>query len=338
MKNILHYLGKVHDSRKKQGRRYKLKSILSLVLLGYTSGCTSLAGVYRFGKQLKKRELAKLGFNNISPSHPTITETIKRIDPTELEKLLGKIVRISSQDSFQQIAIDGKSIRSTSKSKDGLLHLLSAYAPEIGGVISQAKTKPAGGEISTAEEMVANLDIKGKIITGDAMFAQEVLCSKITNALGDYLFKVKRNKKRIIVDVEQEFTLYQNQNIPIEKFETTQKAHGRIDHRTTQSINVRRKYFGGWGTNTIKCIARVTRDSFNIKSNSKKTETQFLISSIPESQASTGVLLNLCTRHWAIKTTCIAQEILTSKKTYAILFAQSPANLRRSTKPCHLFA
>lgn len=166
MKNILHYLGKIHDSRNKQGRRYKLKSILSLVLLAYTSGCTSLAAVYRFGKQLKKRELIKLGFNNSTPSHPTITETIKRIDPAELEKLLGEIVRISSQDSFQQIAIDGKSIRSTSKSKDGLLHLLSAYAPKIAGVLSQLKTKPAGGEIATAEEMVVNLDIKGKYFGG----------------------------------------------------------------------------------------------------------------------------------------------------------------------------
>lgn len=301
MKNILHYLGKIHDSRNKQGRRYKLKSILSLVLLGYTSGCTSLAAVYRFGKQLKKRELIKLGFNNSTPSHPTITETIKRIDPAELEKLLGEIVRISSQDSFQQIAIDGKSIRSTSKSKDGLLHLLSAYAPKIAGVLSQLKTKPAGGEIATAEEMVVNLDIKGKIITGDAMFAQEVLCSKIINASGDNLFKVKRNKKRIVGDIEQEFTLFKNKNIPIEKYETTQKAHGRIDHRTIESIDIKGKYFGGWGTNTIKRIARVTRESFNTKSNSIKTETQYLISSIPQSEASTKLLLNLCTRHWAIE-------------------------------------
>ncbi len=36
MRNILHYLGKIHDSRKKEGIRYKIKSILSLILLGYT--------------------------------------------------------------------------------------------------------------------------------------------------------------------------------------------------------------------------------------------------------------------------------------------------------------
>ena len=287
MKNILHYLGKIHDSRKNQGKRYKLKSILSLVLLGYTSGFTSLAGVYRFGKQLKKRELSKLGFSKGTPSHPTITETIKRIEPIELEKLFGEIVLNASHKEFRQIAIDGKSIRSTSKSKDGLLHLLSAYAPEIAGVISQAKSKPAGGEIVTAEEMVVDLDVKGKIITGDAMFAQEVLCSKITNASGDYLFKVKRNKKRIIDDIEQEFNLCQNQNIPISRFETIKKGHGRIDHRTIESIDVNRKYFGGWGTDTIKRIARVTRDSFNIKGNSQKTETQYIISSAPNSRLST---------------------------------------------------
>ena len=133
------------------------------------------------------------------------------------------------------------------------------------------------------------------------MFAQEVLCSKITNASGDYLFKVKRNKKRIIDDIEQEFNLCQNQNIPISRFETIKKGHGRIDHRTIESIDVNRKYFGGWGTDTIKRIARVTRDSFNIKGNSQKTETQYIISSAPNSRLSTESLLTLCTRHWAIE-------------------------------------
>lgn len=251
-----------------------------------------------FGKCLKKKELVKLGFTKNTASHPTITQTIKRIDPAELEKLLGEILFISSQDNFQQIAIDGKSIRSTSKSKDGLVHLLSAYVPEIAGAIPRTKTKTAGGEIATAEEMVTNLDIKGKIITGDAMFAQEVLCSKITNALGDYLFKVKRNKKRIVVDIEQEFTLCQSQNTLIPKFEITKKTDGRVDYRLIKSIDVRRKY---WGTNTIKRIARVTRNSFNIRSNSQKTETQYLISSILESQLSTESLLNLCNRHWDIE-------------------------------------
>lgn len=301
MRNILHYLGKIHDSRKKQGQRYKLKSILSLILLGYTSGCTNLAAVYRFGKQLKKRELMRLGFADTTPSHPTLTETMKRIDPIELETLLGEIVNASSATEFQKIAIDGKSIRSTGKGKNGLLHLLSAYAPEISGVLLQTKSKPAGGEIIAAEEIIKNINITGKIITGDAMFAQEVLSSKIKEASGDYVFKVKRNKKRIISDIEQGFALSNRQNIAIEKFEKTNKAHGRIDRRVIESLEVSRKYFGGWGTDTIKRIAKITKTSFNVKTNSETTEIQFLISSLCQSKASSEELLNLSVRHWAIE-------------------------------------
>ena len=137
---------------------------------------------------MKKRELAKLGFNNNIPSHPTITETIKRINTVELEKLLGNTVLSSVHDGFQQISIDGKSIRS--KSKSGLLHLLSTYAPEIARVLSQTKSKAAGGEIVVAEKMVSNLEIKGKAITSDVMFVQTAPCSTITEVSWDYLLSL----------------------------------------------------------------------------------------------------------------------------------------------------
>ena len=56
MENILYYFDKIQDNRQKQGKRYKLKSILALVLIGYMQGYTSLARIYRFGKTLTKTQ------------------------------------------------------------------------------------------------------------------------------------------------------------------------------------------------------------------------------------------------------------------------------------------
>ena len=110
MRNILHYFKNIQDDRKNQGKRYQLTSILGLVVLGYMNGCTSLAKVHRFGKSLNKTSLKKIGFKNgVAPSHPTITETMKKIDPQEFERVMSSII-IDSTGDFKQIAIDGKSI------------------------------------------------------------------------------------------------------------------------------------------------------------------------------------------------------------------------------------
>ena len=74
MQSINNYFKKIHDIRRKQGRRYELNSIMSLVLLGYMAGCTSLAKIYRFSKGLNKKTRLRLGFSGgTTPSHPTIT-------------------------------------------------------------------------------------------------------------------------------------------------------------------------------------------------------------------------------------------------------------------------
>jgi len=125
MENILHYFDKIQDNRQKQGQRYKLQSILALVLIGYMHGYTSLARIYRFGKTLTKAQRKQLGFESKNtPSHPTITETMRRIDVKEFARAISMITLAQVNPNFKQIAIDGKSIRSTYERAEGPLHLV----------------------------------------------------------------------------------------------------------------------------------------------------------------------------------------------------------------------
>ena len=280
MKTIQKYLEKIQDKRRKQGKRYKLSSIILLVLLGYMSGCTSLAKIYRLGQSLNKKTRYKLGFNTRTPSHPTITKTMRMIEPTEFEVLLSSLINHTTGKKFIQVAIDGKSIRSTSNNKGGLLHLVSAFAPEVNAVLLQSRSEVAGGEIKTAAIMVSKIPLKGKVVTADALYAQEVLCNKIVSAKGDYVLKVKRNKKKIIADIEEGLNLAYAGQIPVNNYEYTEKGHGRIDVRRIEVIASHRKYFGGWAMNTIRQAAKITKTSFNLKTGKEGTETQYIISSL----------------------------------------------------------
>lgn len=301
MKSIKKYFEKIQDKRRKQGKRYKLNSIILLVLLGYMSGCTSLAKVYRLGQSLNKKARHKLGFNIRTPSHPTITKTMRMIDPTEFETLLSSLMSCAAGKKFKQVAIDGKSIRSTSNNEKGLLHLVSAFAPEVNAVLLQSKSEVAGGEIKTAEKMVPKIPLKGKVVTADALYAQEVLCHKIVAAKGDYVLKVKRNKKRIIADIEEGLNLAYNGQIAVSNYEYTTKGHGRIDHRKIEVIARNKKYFGGWAMNTIRQSAKITKTSFNLKTGKERNETHYIISSLLPSKAEAKALLRYSVNHWSIE-------------------------------------
>jgi len=123
MVNIIQSFKKIHDKRNPCGKRYKLESVPGLVAVGFMSGCTSLSAIWKFGLRLNKTEVKRLGFTGSSmSSHPTITRILKKVDPEEFEETCGKIVRLSSKDQFTHIAMDGKFIRSTSDTKNGLLH------------------------------------------------------------------------------------------------------------------------------------------------------------------------------------------------------------------------
>jgi predicted transposase YbfD/YdcC len=301
MKNILSFFDKIQDNRQNQGKRYQLKSILALVLIGYMHGYTSLARIYRFSKHLTNTQKIRLGFTSLStPSHPTITETMKRIDVALFEEAIGQIILALIDSKFTQIAIDGKSIRSTYERLHGLLHLVSAYSTEESGVLAQVKSALAGGEIISASCALSKIDLKGKIVTGDAMFAQESLCTQITESEGDFLFKVKRNKKRIVDDIDQEFHYYKNKNLPILSFEAgASKAHGRIDLRRVEVIEVRDKYFGG--LDTIKQIARITRTYYTMKTKEEKSVLHYVMTSLSSKKASPEDLLKLSVGHWMIE-------------------------------------
>ena len=295
--SIYERLSKIQDKRDARGKRYKLCSILSLILLGYMQGCKSLAGVYRFGKTLNKSEKKKLGFTQSTPSHPTITETLKLVDSAELSKALEDI--ILQDDNIRHLAIDGKSIRSTHSNKNGMLHLVSLYSVDTCGVLGQIKSALAGGEIVSAKTLIKEKDISGKVITGDAMFAQRELCDMILQEKGDYVFKVKRNRKHLYDSIYQEFEYYKSHSKPIECFETgAEKGHGRIEQRKIEVINIGSAFFANMKINRI---GRITKYVYNLKTCKESEDVTYIISSIKKDDATPQKLLEYTRKHWMIE-------------------------------------
>ncbi len=95
-----------------------------------------------------------------------------------------------TSDDKDVIAIDGKTLRhSYDKSRRrGAIHVISAFSTMHSLVIGQIKTDEKSNEITAIPELLNMLDIKGKIITTDAMGCQKDIAEKIQKQGGDYLY------------------------------------------------------------------------------------------------------------------------------------------------------
>ncbi len=138
-----------------------------------------------------------------------------------------------SSDDKDVIAIDGKTLRhSYDKSRRrGAIHVISAFSTMHSLVIGQIKTDEKSNEITAPPELLNILDIKGKIITTDAMGCQKDIAEKIQKQGGDYLFAVKGNQGRLNKAFEEKFPLKELNNPEHDSYAISEKSHGREEIR-----------------------------------------------------------------------------------------------------------
>ncbi|EEZ8683717.1 ISAs1 family transposase, partial [Escherichia coli] len=98
-------------------------------------------------------------------------------------------------------------------------------------VLGQIKTDEKSNEITAIPELLNMMDIKGKIITTDAMGCQKDIAEKIQKQGGDYLFAVKGNQGRLNKAFEEKFPLKELNNPEHDSYAMSEKSHGREEIR-----------------------------------------------------------------------------------------------------------
>lgn len=199
-------LAQVPDPRGGQGQDYRLWSILALIVVGFLCGRRGLLSVFLLGRSLNQRQRHALGFHKgTTPCHATLTETMRAIDPEALMKVLNSLAICGEGEETRHIAFDGKTMRASKDENGKAVHCLSAFCCGIREVLGQTASRGKGMEIPDAMKLLAKLDLKGKVITGDAIFCQKKICKTIVDGGGDYVFAVKDNQKNLREDIETAF-------------------------------------------------------------------------------------------------------------------------------------
>ena len=92
------------------------------------------------------------------------------------------------------IAIDGKTVRGSSRGKKNALHILHALDSKNGILLGYRTVNNKTNEIPVSRDMIEEMDVNGKIITLDAMGAQRETCASIISGGGDYVIGLKGNQ------------------------------------------------------------------------------------------------------------------------------------------------
>lgn len=148
-------------------------------------------------------------FLNGIPADDTIARIISTIEPEQFHKcFVNWMSSIHTLTEGQVIAIDGKTLRGSYNREDrtSTIHMISAYASSNKLVLGQLKTEQKSNEITAIPELIKMLDIKGALVTIDAMACQTKIAKAIVDQGGDYLLAVKSNQGKLRQAIEKAFS------------------------------------------------------------------------------------------------------------------------------------
>lgn len=301
-------LERVTDQRDRRGLRYPLPLVLIAIVLAKMAGEDKPEGIAEWAQLRKEMFIETLGLQRPTmPSDSTYRRIVSvAVEAQELANVVSEFLSALPQvGSNAQIAIDGKTVRGTiAFGQTRGLHLLAAYLPGAGVVLAQVEVEPDTNEIGAAPTVLKMLDLQGKIVTGDALFAQRELSALIVQAGGDYVWTVKDNQPRLREDIEQLFQpeVYVKGFGPAPNdFRTAQtvtKKHGRLEKRTLIASSLLTETSDWPG---LAQVFRLERETQLLASNRVRRDVVCGVTSLSAGQADPARLLGLVRRHWGIE-------------------------------------
>jgi predicted transposase YbfD/YdcC len=226
--------GQLSDPRIQRQKRHLLIDIVILGILAVLSGAESWDSIELFGRENLAFLKQILKLPGGIPSHDTINRVFGMINSRHFEKLFAEWSNNLKNNGIldKVIAIDGKTVRGSKDSFHGKspIHLVHAWSVENNICLGQFKTKDKSNEITAIPQILDLLEIKGSIITIDAMGTQKAIAQKIIEKDAHYILAVKDNQKSLKEEVETTC----NRCCAVSDITTTEKGHGRIETRRCQ--------------------------------------------------------------------------------------------------------
>jgi len=308
---VVAHFNELEDPRSTINRQHPLVSVIVISLLAVLAGAGGPTAIAKWA-EMKKELLAKvLELPHGIPRKDVFRRVLALLRPAAfqacftnwLESLRAKAAEANGVDQ-PILAVDGKTARRSHDRSNGLgpLHSVSVWASESGLTLGQVACAEKSNEITAIPELLRLVDIKGAIITIDAMGTQKTIAAQIVDGDADYVLALKGNQETLhqaVIDYVDEQMKNDFADVDVRRHTTEEKGHGREEIRNYFQMPVPVDLPGLelWkGLTTIGMVV-----STCVRGGKETTEIRYYISSL---EMGVKRFAHAVRSHWGIENSC----------------------------------
>lgn len=299
--NLIEHFASLEDPRIDRNKSHALIDIIVLTVCAVASGADGWEAIEQFGNEKLEWLRQYIALENGVPSHDCIAYVLRRVSPPKFrECFMSWTHSLTEETGGEVIAIDGKTAKGSRDRKHhrSPLHMVSAWACHNRLVLGQEATDEKSNEITAIPKLLALLELKGCLVTIDAMGCQRAIAKQIIDQGGHYVLGLKGNQGALHEAVEDFFTVAQaNQfaGVAHDYLEEIDKDHGRLEIRRywiTEELCTLPDVQNWEG---LRSIGRVEREC--LQGDTRTVEQRYFINSIPAQAKPFAVAVR---GHWGV--------------------------------------
>ena len=296
---LIDVLKSVSDSRSRQGRRHSQVSVLGIATCAILSGARSFKAIAEWGEGLTTKQMQSLRVRTVlPPSQSTIERVLRGVDAEEFDAKINAWICRRVKNRGKGVAIDGKTLRGSHDGDNKPIHLLSALLHEERVVMAQKSVDCKTNEINVCIPLLRDIDVKGMVVTADAMHCQKKIARYIVeNKEADFIFTLKDNQPSLSEAVKTifEFAVETTSTCRMES-----ELPSRLERRVLSVSSVHPSDCADVDFPYIRQVFRVERTFINKKKNKTVFDVDYGITSLDQ-KASAEDILVLLRDHWLIE-------------------------------------
>src|SRR5438309_1138572 len=234
--SIKSYFRRLKDPRVVGRSRHLLVDIVVMAICGVIADCDDWPEIVLFAQKRLAWFKRFLKLPNGVPSHHTFERVFSKLEPRAFQCCcLAWLRAVADFLGIGHIAIDGKTLCGSAGSRLGPLHLVSAWATEARLTLGQVAVDGKSNEITAIPKLLELLDLRGALVTIDAIGCQKAIAKQIVDGGGDYVLVVKGNQPGLLSDIQQTVEKALDGALPegtVRRSTTREEGHGRREERS----------------------------------------------------------------------------------------------------------
>jgi predicted transposase YbfD/YdcC len=308
---VIAHFSELEDPRSPINRQHPLASVVVIALMAVLAGAGGPTAIARWAKTKREFLGNVLPLPAGIPGKDVFRRVLMLLKPEMfqacfcnwLQALRAKVAATSDVDR-PVFAVDGKTARRSHDRSNGLgaLHAVSIWASDFGLTLGQVACAEKSNEITAIPELLRLVDIKGAIITIDAMGTQKAIAEQVVAQGADYVLALKGNQETLhqaVIDYMDKQIATDFANVTTRRLLTEEKGHGRDEVRTYVQMPVPPDLADLELWKGLKTIGMVV--SARLRDGKETIETRYYISSL-----ALGVkrFAHAVRGHWGIENSC----------------------------------